>query len=82
LWQNGHVERLIGSIRRESLDHLIVLGEALRQIRVRAASGGFEVHQPSVIPLVQLESNRIACKPWAKSDHNFQMTLRTHLTVR
>jgi transposase InsO family protein len=27
-WQNGHVERLIGSIRRESLDHLIVIGEA------------------------------------------------------
>ena len=23
-WQNGHVERLIGSIRRECLDHLIV----------------------------------------------------------
>ena len=29
-WQNGHVERLIGSIRRESLDHLIVcVGELL-----------------------------------------------------
>jgi hypothetical protein len=27
-WQNGHVERLIGSIHRESLDHLIVFGEA------------------------------------------------------
>jgi transposase InsO family protein len=27
-WQNGHLERLIGSIRRESLDHLIVFGEA------------------------------------------------------
>jgi transposase InsO family protein len=27
-WQNGHVERLIGSIRRESLDHVIVFGEA------------------------------------------------------
>ena len=27
-WQNGHVERLIGSIRRESLDHLIVFGDA------------------------------------------------------
>jgi len=27
-WQNGHVERLIGSIRRESLDHLVVFGEA------------------------------------------------------
>jgi hypothetical protein len=25
-WQNGYVERLIGSIRRESLDHLIVFG--------------------------------------------------------
>jgi transposase InsO family protein len=28
-WQNGHVERLIGSIRRESLDHFVVFGEAL-----------------------------------------------------
>src|SRR6202140_420500 len=27
-WQNGHVERLIGSIRRESLDHIIVFDEA------------------------------------------------------
>src|SRR3954470_17723158 len=27
-WQNGHVERLIGSIRRECLDHVVVLGEA------------------------------------------------------
>ena len=27
-WQNGVVERLIGSIRRECVDHVIVLGEA------------------------------------------------------
>jgi transposase InsO family protein len=27
-WQNGHVERLIGSIRRECLDHIVVAGEA------------------------------------------------------
>lgn len=27
-WQNGHVERLIGSIRRECLDHVIVFGVA------------------------------------------------------
>ena len=26
-WQNGHIERLIGSIRRECLDHVVVLGE-------------------------------------------------------
>ena len=32
-WQNGVVQRLIGSIRRESVDHMIVLGEAhLRRI--------------------------------------------------
>jgi hypothetical protein len=32
-WQNGFVERLIGSIRRECVDHIIVLGEAhLRRI--------------------------------------------------
>jgi transposase InsO family protein len=27
LWQNGYAERLIGSIRRECVDHVIVLGE-------------------------------------------------------
>jgi transposase InsO family protein len=32
-WQNGHVERLIGSIRRECLDHVVVFGEAhLRRV--------------------------------------------------
>ena len=32
-WQNGFAERLIGSIRRECVDHFIVLGEAhLRRI--------------------------------------------------
>jgi transposase InsO family protein len=27
-WQNAYVERLIGTIRRECLDHMIVFGEA------------------------------------------------------
>ena len=26
-WQNGYVERLIGSVRRECLDHVVVMGE-------------------------------------------------------
>ena len=26
-WQNAHAERLIGSIRRECLDHIVVFGE-------------------------------------------------------
>ncbi len=30
-WQNGHVERLIGSIRRECLDHIVVIEAALRR---------------------------------------------------
>ena len=32
-WQNGHVERVIGSIRRECLDHIIIFNERhLRRI--------------------------------------------------
>jgi hypothetical protein len=38
-WQNGFVERLIGSIRRECVDHIIVLGEAhLRRILISYAT--------------------------------------------
>ena len=32
-WQNGFIERLIGSIRRECVDRIVVLGEThLRQV--------------------------------------------------
>jgi len=38
-WQNGFAERLIGSIRRECVDHFVVLSEAhLRRI-LRAYAG-------------------------------------------
>jgi len=38
-WQNAYVERLIGSIRREALDHLIVFDEAqLRRVLNNYAS--------------------------------------------
>jgi Integrase core domain len=38
-WQNGVAERLIGSIRRECLDHIIVFGEAhLRRILISYAA--------------------------------------------
>jgi Integrase core domain len=46
-WQNGHVESLIGSIRRECLDHIVVFGERhLRHVLAaygpRLASGRHE----------------------------------------
>ena len=38
-WQNGYVERLIGSVRRECMDHLIVVNaEHLRRILAKYAS--------------------------------------------
>ena len=38
-WQNGHAERLIGSIRRECLDHVVILGEAhLRRVLANYAA--------------------------------------------
>ena len=46
-WQNGHAERLIGSIRRECLDHVVVMGEVhLRRILAGYASyyNGFRTH--------------------------------------
>jgi transposase InsO family protein len=47
-WQNGFAERLIGSIRRECLDHVIVLGEThLRRILKSYARyyNGFRTHR-------------------------------------
>jgi transposase InsO family protein len=47
-WQNGFAERLIGSVRRECLDHVIVLGEAhLRRILISYADyyNGFRTHR-------------------------------------
>jgi Integrase core domain len=37
-WQNRFAERLIGTIRRECVDHLIVFGEAhLRRVLIKFA---------------------------------------------
>ena len=46
-WQNGHAERLIGSIRRECLDHIVVFGEGhLRRILTAYAAyyNGIRTH--------------------------------------
>jgi transposase InsO family protein len=69
-WQNGHVERLIGSIRRECLDHIVVLGEAQLR-RILAAYAGyynsFRTHlglnkdSPSLRPVQRL--GQLAAQP-------------------
>jgi hypothetical protein len=49
-WQNGHVERLIGSARRECTDHLIVINEEhLRRILSKYASYYNEVRTHLVL---------------------------------
>ena len=47
-WQNGYAERLIGTIRRECVDHLIVFGEGhLRRILASYAAyyNGLRTHR-------------------------------------
>ena len=46
-WQNGHVERLIGSIRRECLHHVVLLGERhLRHLLANYATLQWGEHAP------------------------------------
>ena len=62
-WQNGHAERLIGSIRRECLDHIVVFGEAHLR-RILAVYAGYynelrthlalEKHSPGHRPIQRL----------------------------
>lgn len=44
-WQNGHVERLIGSIRRECLDHHIIFGAAHLRRVLRAYADYYNNHR-------------------------------------
>ena len=76
-WQNGHAERLIGSIRRECLDHIVVFGEAhLRQILVAYAGyyNAFRTHLsldkdlPAHRPIQRL--GRLAARPILSSLHH------------
>jgi transposase InsO family protein len=56
-WQNGHAERLIGSIRRECLDQIVVLGEAHLR-RILAAYTGYYNHASEHLSVYVIEENR------------------------
>src|SRR5215813_13866298 len=69
-WQNGYAERLIGSIRRECLDHMVILGEdhLRRLLKAYAAYyNGFRTHlslgkdAPLVRPIQQF--GEVIAKP-------------------
>jgi transposase InsO family protein len=69
-WQNGFAERLIGSIRRECVDHIIVLGEAhLRRILTSYARYYNEIRTHLALdkdaPLSRTveRAGRILCRP-------------------
>src|SRR6201993_3367660 len=69
-WQNGFVERLIGSIRRECLDHIIVLGEVhLRHIPKSYAQyyNGTRTHlaldKDAPLSRTVKRAGRILCRP-------------------
>jgi hypothetical protein len=48
-WQNPYVERLIGSIRRECLDHVIILNDSQhRQDPADQSSGDAQLRNPMV----------------------------------
>jgi transposase InsO family protein len=64
-WQNGHAERLIGSIRRECLDHIVVFGEAhLRRILV-AYIGYYNKHRTHL----SLDKDSPNCRPVQRLGH-------------
>jgi len=71
-WQNPHVERLIGSIRRECLDHVIVLNQ--RHLR-RVLSAYVDCYHhsrthlalrkdaPEPRPVAAIDSGRVVARP-------------------
>jgi hypothetical protein len=52
LWQNGFAERLIGSIRRECVDHIVVLNEAHLR-RILQAYAGYLQRRPNASVIEQ-----------------------------
>ena len=78
-WQNGYIERFIGSVRRECLDHVIVLTAAgLRRVlneyvayysRTRTHLG-LDKDAPVPRPVAPLTAGRVMAIPQVGSLHH------------
>ncbi len=69
-WQNGYAERLIGSIRRECLDHVVVFGERhLRHVLLsymkyyNEMRTHLSVEKDAPVPRVVERAGHILCRP-------------------
>ena len=58
-WQNGYAERLIGSIRRECLDHIVILGEG----HLRRVLKGYAAYYNHVRPHLALAKDAPVARP-------------------
>ncbi len=69
-WQNGYAERLIGSIRRECLDHVVVFGERhLRHVLLsymkyyNEMRTHLSMEKDAPVPRVVERAGHILCRP-------------------
>ena len=62
-WQNGYVERVIGSLRRECLDHCIVLDERHLKRLLRGYLGYYHTWRPHQSLNIQPPDGRKICDP-------------------
>ena len=69
-WQNGFVERLIGSIRRECLDHALICGEAHLRLALKPyadyyneARTHLSLNKDAPVPRAVERAGHILCRP-------------------
>src|SRR6266481_7754470 len=82
-WQNAYAERLIGSIRREVLDHVVVLGERhLRQVLLsymtyyNEARTHLSVNKDAPVSRVVQSVGQIIAKPHLGGLHHQYVRIR------
>jgi transposase InsO family protein len=76
-WQNGYAERLIGSIRRECLDHAVVFGERhLRHLLLsyvkyyNGARTHLSLEKDAPVSRVVERAGQILCRPILGGPHH------------